>query len=317
VTCQTFAFSLSFRHNGFVNKEEIQKEIERLEGEMMSQDFWADKDKAQATIKRIAELRDEFLGVGKYDKLGAVITIFAGVGGDDAEDFVSMLYKMYSKYCDGKSWHQNILNESENNNGGYRSITLEITKPHFAKASRGENPYGILKNESGVHRLVRISPFNAQGKRQTSFAMVEVVPLLEEADLVVLDEKDLKIEFAKSGGAGGQNVNKRETAVRIVHTPTNFSASCQSERSQEANREKAMNLLKAKLVKKQEEDAKKMADGLAISKTVEIEWGNQIRNYVLHPYKMVKDLRTNVETSDVDGVLSGDIEEFLKAEKGM
>ncbi len=291
-----------------MTKEEIQKEIERLEGEMMSQDFWADKDKAQATIKRIAELKDEFLGVGKYDKLGAVITIFAGVGGDDAEDFVAMLYKMYSKYCDGKSWHQNILNESENNNGGYRSITIEIPN---------KNSYGILKNESGVHRLVRISPFNAQGKRQTSFAMVEVVPLLEEASSVVLDEKDLKIEFAKSGGAGGQNVNKRETAVRIVHTPTNLSASCQSERSQEANREKAMNLLKAKLVKKQEEDTKRHADGLAISKTVEIEWGNQIRNYVLHPYKMVKDLRTGVETSDVEGVLGGDLDEFLEAEKGL
>ena len=291
-----------------MNKEELQREIERLEGEMMSQDFWADKDKAQATIKRIAELKDEFLGVGKYDKLGLVVTIFAGVGGDDAEDFVSILYKMYSKYCDGKGWQQNILNESENNNGGYRSITLEIPN---------KNSYGTLKNESGVHRLVRISPFNAQGKRQTSFAMVEVVPLLEEASSVVLDEKDLKIEFAKSGGAGGQNVNKRETAVRVVHIPTNLSAGCQSERSQEANREKAMNLLKAKLVKKQEEDAKRHADGLAISKTVEIEWGNQIRNYVLHPYKMVKDLRTGVETSDVERVLSGDLEEFIQAEKSL
>jgi peptide chain release factor 2 len=286
-----------------VNKEELQKEIERLEGKMISPDFWTDKDKAQATIKKIQELKDEFTGVGKYDKLGAVVTIFAGVGGDDAEDFVAMLYKMYSKYCDGKSWHQNILNESQNNNGGYRSITIEIPN---------KNSYGILKNESGVHRLVRISPFNAQGKRQTSFAMVEVVPLLEDAEAVVLDEKDLKIEFAKSGGAGGQNVNKRETAVRIVHTPTSLSASCQSERSQEANKEKAMNLLKAKLVKKQEEDTKRHADGLAISKTVEIEWGNQIRNYVLHPYKMVKDLRTLVETSDVEGVLGGDIERFLE-----
>lgn len=291
-----------------MNKEEIQKEIERLEGEMISPDFWVDKDMAQATIKKIQELKDEFAGVGKYDKLGAVVTIFAGVGGDDAEDFVAMLYKMYSKYCDGKSWHQNILNESQNNNGGYRSITIEIPN---------KNSYGILKNESGVHRLVRISPFNAQGKRQTSFAMVEVVPLLEDAEVVVLDEKDLKIEFAKSGGAGGQNVNKRETAVRIVHIPTNLSAGCQSERSQEANREKAMNLLKAKLVKKQEEDTRRHADGLAISKTVEIEWGNQIRNYVLHPYKMVKDLRTEVSTSDVDRVLEGDLDEFIEAEKGL
>lgn len=291
-----------------MTKEEIQKKIEVLESEMVSPDFWSDKNEAQAKIKELQDLKDVLAGVGKYDKFGCTLTIFAGVGGDDAEDFVSMLYKMYSKYCDGKGWQQNILAESENSNGGYRSITIEIPN---------KNSYGILKNESGVHRLVRISPFNAQGKRQTSFAMVEIVPILEDTGTFVLDEKDLKIEFAKSGGAGGQNVNKRETAVRIVHTPTNISAACQSERSQEANREKAMNLLKSKLVKKQEEDDKKLAEGLAISKTMEIEWGNQIRNYVLHPYKMVKDLRTNVETSDVDGVLTGDIEEFLEAEKSL
>jgi len=289
-----------------MTKEEIQKKIEVLESEMSSPHFWFDKNTAQVKIKELQELKDAFLGVGKYDKLGAVITIFAGVGGDDAEDFVSMLYKMYSKYCDGKGWQQNILNESENNNGGYRSITLEIPN---------KNSYGVLKNESGVHRLVRISPFNAQGKRQTSFVMVEVVPLIDNTESFVLDEKDLKIEFAKSGGAGGQNVNKRETAVRIVHLPTNISAGCQSERSQEANREKAMNLLKAKLVKKFEEDKKKEEAGLAISKTVEIEWGNQIRNYVLHPYKLVKDLRTDLETSNVDAVLAGDIEGFIQAEK--
>ncbi len=289
-----------------MSKEEIQKKIEILESEMSSPHFWFDKNTAQAKIKELQELKDELLGVGKYDKLGSVITIFAGVGGDDAEDFVSMLYKMYSKYCDGKGWQQNILNESENSNGGYRSITLEIPN---------KNSYGVLKNESGVHRLVRISPFNAQGKRQTSFAMVEVVPLIGDTESFVLDEKDLKIEFAKSGGAGGQNVNKRETAVRIVHTPTNISAGCQSERSQEANREKAMNLLKAKLVKKFEEDKKKEEAGLAISKTVEIEWGNQIRNYVLHPYKLVKDLRTDLETSNVDAVLAGDIEGFIQAER--
>lgn len=289
-----------------MTKEEIQKKIEVLEGEMLAPDFWFDKNTAQSKIKKLQELKDEFLGVGKYDKQGCTITIFAGVGGDDAEDFVAMLYKMYSKYCDGKSWQQNILNESENSNGGYRSITIEIPN---------KNAYGVLKNESGVHRLVRISPFNAQGKRQTSFAMVEVVPLLDDTESFVLDEKDLKIEFAKSGGAGGQNVNKRETAVRIVHLPTNISAGCQSERTQEANREKAMNLLKAKLVKKFDEDKKKEEAGLAISKTVEIEWGNQIRNYVLHPYKLVKDLRTDLETSNVDGVLAGDIEGFIQAEK--
>lgn len=289
-----------------MTKENLKKEIETLENEMMSPDFWSDKNTAQLKIKKLQELKDEIEGVEKYDKLGSTVTIFAGVGGDDAEDFVSMLYKMYSKYCDQKSWRQNILNESENDQGGYRSITMEIPN---------KNSYGILKNESGVHRLVRISPFNSQGKRQTSFAMVEIVPLLDDTKFITLDEKELRVEFAKSSGAGGQNVNKRETAVRIVHIPTNISVSCQSERTQESNREKAMNLLKAKLIKKQEEDREKEEAGLAISKTQEIEWGNQIRNYVLHPYKLVKDLRTGVETSDVEGVLSGDIEDFIQAEK--
>lgn len=289
-----------------MTKEEIQKEIEKLETEMYAPDFWANKDKAQATIKKIAELKDELLGVGKYDKLGCAITIFAGVGGDDAEDFVAMLYRMYSKYIDAKSWTQTIVDEHQVDHGGYRNISFEVPN---------KNTYGILKNESGVHRLVRQSPFNAQAKRQTSFAMVEVVPNLESEKEFQIDEKDLRIEFSKSGGAGGQNVNKRETAVRIVHISTNLSAGCQSERSQESNREKAMKLLLGKLLRKQDEDRKKEEQGLAISKTVEIEWGNQIRNYVLHPYKMVKDLRTLVETSDVESVLAGDIEEFLKAEK--
>lgn len=289
-----------------MTKEEIQKEIEKLETEMYAPDFWINKDRAQMTIKKIAELKDELLGVGKYDKLGCTITIFAGVGGDDAEDFVAMLYRMYSKYIDVKSWTQTIVDEHQVDHGGYRNISFEIPN---------KNAYGILKNESGVHRLVRQSPFNAQAKRQTSFAMVEVVPNLESEKEFQIDEKDVRIEFSKSSGAGGQNVNKRETAVRIVHIPTNLSAGCQSERSQEANREKAMKLLLGKLLRKQDDDRKKEEQGLAISKTVEIEWGNQIRNYVLHPYKMIKDLRSLVETSDVEGVLNGDLDKFLEYEK--
>lgn len=289
-----------------MNKDQIQKEIQKIEASMNAPDFWSDKHRAQETIKKLGELKDALEGVGKYDKLGATITIFAGVGGDDAEDFVAMLYRMYLKYIDSKSWTQIIVDEHQVDHGGYRNITIEVI---------GKNVFGVLKNESGVHRLVRQSPFNSAAKRQTSFAMVEVVPVLSNDDKFEIDEKDLKIEFSKSSGAGGQNVNKRETAVRIVHTPTNISASCQSERTQEANREKALKLLQGKLLKKQEEDNKKEEQGLAISKTQEIEWGNQIRNYVLHPYKMVKDLRTNVETSDVDGVLDGNIQDFIDAEK--
>jgi len=289
-----------------MNKDQIKKEIEQIEMEMGAPDFWSDKNTAQEKIKKLGELKDALEGVGKYDKLGASLTIFAGVGGDDAEDFVAMLYRMYSKYIDGKSWTQAIVDEHQVDHGGYRNIAIEVM---------GKNSYGILKNESGVHRLVRQSPFNSAAKRQTSFAMVEVVPVLENLKDFDIDEKDLRIEFSKSSGAGGQNVNKRETAVRIVHIPTNVSASCQSERTQESNRDKALKLLQGKLLKKQEEDHKKEEQGLAISKTQEIEWGNQIRNYVLHPYKMVKDLRTNVETSDTDGVLNGNIEDFIQAER--
>lgn len=290
-----------------MKKNEIQNKIDELEKEMVSPTFWNDKNKAQATIKEIQELKDVLEGVGKYDKLNASVTIFAGVGGDDAEDFVAMLYRMYSKYFDNQNWSQSILHEHRVDHGGYRNITVEVS---------GKGVYGKIKNESGVHRLVRQSPFNSQAKRQTSFAMVEVVPVLEDLNEIDIDEKDLKIEFTTSSGPGGQNANKRETAVRIVHIPTKLSASSQSERSQEANREKTMNLLKGKIVKKMEDDRKREEQGLAISKTQEIEWGNQIRNYVLHPYKKVKDLRTLVETSDVDKILNdGELDEFIEAEK--
>jgi peptide chain release factor 2 len=290
-----------------MNKDQIKEKISELETVMYAADFWSDKDKAQSVIKEIQDLKELLDGVGKYDKLSATITIFAGVGGDDAEDFVAMLYRMYSKYVDSKGWTQKILHEHQVDHGGYRNITVEIG---------GKNAYGTLKNESGVHRLVRQSPFNSAAKRQTSFAMVEVVPVLADLNEIEIDDQELKIEFTKSSGPGGQNANKRETAVRIVHVPTNLSAGSQSERTQESNREKAMNLLKGKLIKKMEDDRKKEEQGLAISKTVEIEWGNQIRNYVLHPYKMVKDLRTNVETSDVGKILDdGEIDEFIEAEK--
>ena len=293
--------------NNYKDKEEIKKEIENLENEMLQGNFWDDKTKAQGIIKRIGELKDELLGVEKYDKGNAILSILSGAGGDDAEDFSSMLLRMYLKYIERKGWKITLIHENKNDVGGYRNITLEVS---------GKGAYGSLKNESGVHRLVRISPFNAKSLRHTSFSLVEVVPKLEKNDNIIeIPPEDLKIEFSKSGGPGGQNVNKRETAVRIIHLSTNISVHVTTERSQEQNRERAMEIIKGKLYKKREEDKLKEKAGLSPTKTTEIEWGSQIRSYVLHPYKMVKDHRTGVETNDVDSVLeSGMIDEFIVAE---
>ena len=291
-----------------MDKEAIAKRIEELEAAMMATDFWSDKQKAQSSIKELQDLKDSLAGLSKYDKGDAVITIMSGAGGDDSEDFSAMLLRMYMKYIERKGWGISFVHENKNDHGGYRNLTFEVA---------GKSAYGTLKNESGVHRLVRISPFNAKQQRHTSFSLVEVTPKFEKTDShVEIAEGDLRIEFARSSGPGGQNVNKRETAVRIVHIPTNLSAHADGERSQEQNKEKALALLKGKLYKKQEEDRKRMEAGMQISKTTEIEWGNQIRSYVLHPYKMVKDHRTDVETSQVDKVLEdGEIDEFIDAER--
>jgi peptide chain release factor 2 len=288
------------------DSNDIQAQIDSLEAEMQLGDFWSDKIKAQATIKKLQELKDELLGAEKYDKGSAILSILSGAGGDDAEDFTSMLVRMYTKYFDQKGFSYTLIHQHENDHGGYRNISFEVG---------GRGAYGMLKNESGVHRLVRISPFNAKSLRHTSFSLVEVVPKFDKnSDPIEIRPEDLKIEFSKAGGPGGQNVNKRETAVRIVHLPTNMSVHVSTERSQEQNRDRAMEMLAGKLFKKQEEDKAKIASGMTPTKSTEIEWGNQIRNYVLHPYKLVKDLRTGVETSNVDKVLEdGDIDEFIVA----
>ncbi len=276
---------------------------------MQAPDFWSDKEKAQATIKEIQKLKDEMEGVGQYDRGDAVMTIFSGAGGDDSEDFSAMLLRMYFKYFSARGWDYSVLHENQNDQGGYRNITLEIN---------GKDVYGTLKNESGVHRLVRISPFNANQKRHTSFSMVEVIPKFEKQNEkdIDLDEKDLKVELSRSSGPGGQNVNKRETAVRIVHLPTNLSAQADGERSQAQNKEKALAILKGKIFKALEEKRISKQEGMYISKTTEVEWGSQIRSYVLHPYKLVKDHRTNVETSDVEAVLEqGKLDAFIEAEQ--
>lgn len=292
-----------------INQDKNKKLLE-LESQMNSADFWLDKNKAQATLKEIANLKDELAGVGQYDKGDAILTILAGAGGIDAEDFARILLEMYLKYFDKRGWNYKTIHKNENDHGGFRNVTIEIS---------GKGVYGLLKNESGVHRLVRISPFNAKSLRHTSFALIEFIPKFEKttsADLVI-PEDDIRFEFARSSGPGGQNVNKRETAVRIVHIPTNIAVHADGERSQAQNKEKAMRILQAKIYTKLEEEKKKKEQGLYVSKTTEIEWGNQIRSYVLHPYKMVKDHRTDCETSQVDDVLAGNLDNFLESEKNL
>lgn len=297
-----------FCYTASMNKEQIEARILEIENAMLAADFWTDKNKAQAMIRELQDLKVAKEGGGKYDKGGAVMTIFSGAGGDDAEDFSSILLAMYRKYIENKNWSWSLIHQNENDHGGFRNITIEID---------GKNVYGDLKNESGVHRLVRISPFNAKQLRHTSFSMVEVIPKFDKAEEIELKPDDIVVEFAKSGGPGGQNVNKRETAVRIVHKPTNLSVHVTSERSQAQNKEKGLAILKGKLFKRMEEERLAKEKGMQISKTTDIEWGNQIRSYVFHPYKMIKDHRTNVEVRDIDKVLNGDLQEFIDAEKAL
>ena len=293
-----------------MDEEKIKEEINQLEVEMSSIDFWQDKVRAQLVIKKISELKNKLLGSKKYDKGNCILSILSGAGGDDAEDFSAMLFRMYTKYCSKVGFSYSVISENKNSLGGYRNISIEVV---------GKNAYGTLKNESGVHRLIRQSPFNAKSLRQTSFSLVEVIPEFEKDDKEIeISDDDLKIEYSKSGGPGGQNVNKRETAVRVIHLPTNTSIHVTSERSQEQNKEKALEMLKGKLYLIREKEKQRQKDGFAISKTVDIEWGNQIRTYTLHPYKMIKDHRTGVEIHNTDDVLlDGELSLFIEAERDL
>ena len=289
--------------------DKMKERIAELEARMALPDFWQNKEKAQAAIKELQELRENLLGGDKYDKGDAVMTIFSGAGGDDAEDFSRMLYEMYGKYIEKRGWSSYLIHKNENNHGGYRNITIEIN---------GKNAYGTLKNESGVHRMVRISPFSSKKLRHTSFSMVEVIPKFDKEGDIEIPPQDIRVEFARSSGPGGQNVNKRETAVRIVHIPTKLAVHVESERSQAQNRERAMGILRGKLYKRTKEEREAAKKSMYISKTTDIEWGNQIRSYVLHPYKLVKDHRTGLEVHNAEDVLEeGEIEAFIEAEKNL
>jgi len=291
-----------------MNKESIQKRILEIETAMNQADFWNDKDKAQLLIKEVQDLKTELEGGSKYDSGGAHMTLFAGAGGDDAEDFVHILTEMYTKYIESKGWDLFLLHKNGNEHGGYRNINFEIV---------GKNVYGNLKHESGVHRLVRLSPFNSKSQRHTSFAMVEVIPKFKKTTDYEIPEDELDIDFTKSSGPGGQNVNKRETAVRVVHKPTGLSAFVDNERSQLQNKEKALEIVRGKVYNRVEKEKREKEEGMYVSKTTEAEWGSQIRSYVLHPYKLVKDHRTNLEVRNIDKVLSGEIQDFIDEMKNL
>lgn len=326
------------------------REIAALEKEAAAPDFWSDPERAKRESQKLAEMRKEVdawtslrkdaddiremlslvgddasleqeVGVkvaelekrytsleftmlfsGKYDASNAVVSVHAGAGGTDAQDWAEILMRMYFRYAESKGWKVRLVDESRGGEAGIKSATFFV---------EGRYAYGHLKGEHGVHRLVRQSPFNADALRQTSFALVEVVPEIDDTVEIEIKPEDLRIDTFMSGGKGGQSVNTTYSAVRIVHLPTKITVSCQNERSQTQNKETAMKILKGKLVALKEEELRKEREQLR-GEFHSAEWGNQIRSYVLHPYKMVKDHRTDVETSDPSAVLNGELDSFIE-----
>lgn len=269
-----------------------------LEGEIKEKLFELEREISKEEIK-------VFLS-GKYDKNNALLQIFAGAGGVDAQDWAGMILRMYERYLSSKGFRVTVIDQSLGEVGGIKEATLEV---------KGSWAFGTLKHEKGVHRLVRNSPFSGKGLRHTSFAMVDILPEIKDKSFEIKPE-DLRIETSKSSGPGGQNVNKRETAIRIIHIPTGIAVSSQNERSQAQNKEKAMGILFSKLLAIQEEQ-KLEEIGEIKGEKLAVAWGNQIRSYVLHPYKMIKDLRTGVEISNVESVLDGDLDMFIESELRM
>jgi peptide chain release factor 2 len=269
-------------------------------------ELWDDDPAEGMKALESLETRTEELEVakmlgGRDDSKGAIITIKPGAGGTESQDWAQMLYRMYTRYLERMEYDFSVIDLQPGQEAGIKEASIEV---------EGDHPYGYLKAETGVHRLVRISPFDSNARRHTSFASVFVLPQVEDDAEIEINQSDLRVDTFRASGAGGQHVNKTDSAIRITHLPTNIVVSCQTERSQHRNRDSAMKMLKARLYqKKMEEEAKKRAE-LEESKG-DIAWGNQIRSYVFHPYKMVKDLRTGVETSNVDNVMDGEIHEFI------
>ena len=238
---------------------------------------------------------------GKYDQNNAIVSVHAGAGGTDAQDWAEMLFRMYTRWCEKQGYKSKLIDMQEDTEGGIKSATLLV---------EGENAYGYLKNEKGVHRLVRISPFDSSGRRHTSFASLDVIPEIDEDLDVEIDPDDLRIDTFRSSGAGGQHVNKTDSAIRITHLPTNIVVTCQNERSQHQNKDTAMKLLKSKLLELKEQEHKESLDELKGDYS-QITWGSQIRSYVFHPYTMVKDHRTGAEVGNVNAVMDGDLDYFI------
>jgi peptide chain release factor 2 len=298
-----------------------QKKAIEINGELAElieeKDFWGNIEKElnqpEITEEKLKDLEERFkkaeikaLFSGKYDRKDVILTIYSGAGGTEAQDWANMLLRMYTHYAEDHNFKVKVLDISSGQEAGIKNATIEISGPYA---------YGYLKGENGVHRLVRLSPFNADNLRHTSFALVEVLPEISEdiGKEIEIKDEDLKIDTFRSSGPGGQNVNMRSTAVRLTHLPTKIVATCQSERSQSQNREKAMKLLYTKLYQRKLKEKEKEKTALRES-LPSAEWGNQIRSYVLHPYKMVKDHRTKVESSNPEEVLDGKLDKFIETE---